>query len=87
MQTRTERKQKTPSMPVTQRTVQRQLARAAVILSSAMALGYAPVLLGAGRAVGALNSLLAGAVYAALPAAMTRRRNGRGPFAKNKNIS
>ena len=29
MQTRTERKQKTPSMPVTQRTVQRQLARAA----------------------------------------------------------
>lgn len=64
-----------------------QLAGAAVILSSAMALGYAPVLLVAGLAVGALNSLLAGAVYAALPAAMTRRRNGRGPFAKNKNIS
>ena len=64
-----------------------QLAGAAAILSSAMALGYAPVLLVAGLAVGALNSLLAGAVYAALPAAMTRRRNGRDPFAKNKNIS
>ncbi len=64
-----------------------QLAGAAVILSSAMALGYVPVLLVAGVAVGALNSLLAGAVYAALPAAMTRRRNGRDPFAKNKNIS
>ena len=64
-----------------------QLAGAAAILSSAMALGYAPVLLVAGLAVGALNSLLAGAVYAALPASMTRRRNGRGPFAKNKNIS
>ena len=32
-------------------------------------------------------SLLAGAVYAALPASMTQRRNGKGPFAKNKNIS
>lgn len=64
-----------------------QLAGAAVILSSAMALGYAPVLLVAGVAVGALNSLLAGAVYAALPAAMTQRRNGRNPFSKNKNIS
>ena len=64
-----------------------QLAGAAVILSSAMALGYAPVLLVTGVAVGALNSLLAGAVYAALPAAMTQRRNGRNPFSKNKNIS
>ena len=64
-----------------------QLAGAAVILSSAMALGYAPVLLVAGVAVGALNSLLAGAVYAALPAAMTQRGNGRNPFSKNKNIS
>lgn len=64
-----------------------QLAGAAVILSSAMALGYVPVLLVAGVAVGALNSLLAGAVYAALPAAMTQRRNGRNPFSKNKNIS
>ena len=45
-----------------------QLAGAAVLLSSAMALGYAPVLLAAGLAVGGISCLLSRALFAALPA-------------------
>ena len=40
---------------------------AAVLLSSAMALGYAPVLLVAGLCVGALSCVLSKALFAAMP--------------------
>lgn len=46
-----------------------QLAGAAVLLSSAMALGYAPVLLVAGLAVGSVSCILSKALYRALPRA------------------
>lgn len=44
-----------------------QLAGAAVLLSSAMALGYAPVLLAAGLIVGGISCILSRALFAALP--------------------
>ena len=44
-----------------------QLAGAAVLLSSAMALGYAPVLLAAGLIVGGISCTLSRALFAALP--------------------
>lgn len=58
-----------------------QLLAASCILSSAMALAYAPVLLVAGVAVGMLSSLLARGIFAALPPdkAGKCRRN---PFCK-----
>ena len=62
-----------------------QLAGAAVLLSSAMALGYAPVLLAAGLAVGGISCLLSRALFAALPASAGEQRRGS-PF-KNKNLS
>ena len=62
-----------------------QLAGAAVLLSSAMALGYAPVLLAAGLAVGGISCLLSRALFAALPASAGEQRQGS-PF-KNKNLS
>ena len=58
-----------------------QLAGAAVLLSSAMALGYAPVLLAAGLAVGGISCLLSRALFAALPAYAGEQRRGS-PFKK-----
>ena len=58
-----------------------QLAGAAVLLSSAMALGYAPVLLAAGLAVGGISCLLSRALFAALPASAGEQRQGS-PFKK-----
>lgn len=58
-----------------------QLAGAAVLLSSAMALGYAPVLLAAGLAVGGISCLLSRALFAALPASAGEQRRGS-PFRK-----
>ncbi|WP_300249175.1 Gx transporter family protein [uncultured Subdoligranulum sp.] len=63
-----------------------QLLGAAGILSSAMALAYAPLLLAAGVLVGALNCLLTRALFTALPQTARRSRWKRNPF-KNKNIS
>ena len=57
-----------------------QLAGAAVLISSAMALGYAPVLLVAGLVVGGISSLVTGALFAALPA--THRQRQGSPFKK-----
>ena len=56
-----------------------QLAGAAVLLSSAMALGYAPVLLAAGLVVGGISCLLSRALFAALPAYAGEQRRGS-PF-------
>ena len=58
-----------------------QLAGAAVLLSSAMALGYAPVLLAAGLVVGGISCLLSRALFAALPAYAGEQRQGS-PFKK-----
>ena len=58
-----------------------QLAGAAVLLSSAMALGYAPVLLAAGLIVGGISCTLSRALFAALPKQAGRQRRGR-PFQK-----
>ena len=58
-----------------------QLAGAAVLLSSAMALGYAPVLLAAGLAVGGISCLLSRTLFAALPASAGEQRQGS-PFKK-----
>ena len=58
-----------------------QLAGAAVLLSSAMALGYAPVLLAAGLIVGGISCTLSRALFAALPKQAGRQRRGS-PFQK-----
>ena len=58
-----------------------QLAGAAVLLSSAMALGYAPVLLAAGLIVGGISCILSRALFAALPKQAGRQRRGS-PFQK-----
>lgn len=63
-----------------------QLAGAACLLSSAMALAYAPVLLVAAVAVGALNCVLTRSVLAALPPDR-KKADSRNPFIKNKNLS
>ena len=56
-----------------------QLAGAAVLLSSAMALGYAPVLLAAGLIVGGISCILSRALFAALPKQAGQQRRGS-PF-------
>ena len=53
-----------------------QLAGAAVLLSSAMALGYAPVLLAAGLIVGGISCILSRALFAALPKQDGQQRRG-----------
>ena len=58
-----------------------QLAGAAVLLSSAMALGYAPVLLAAGLIVGGISCTLSRALFAALPKQAGQQRRGS-PFQK-----
>ena len=58
-----------------------QLAGAAVLLSSAMALGYAPVLLAAGLIVGGISCILSRALFAALPKQTGQQRRGS-PFQK-----
>ena len=58
-----------------------QLAGAAVLLSSAMALGYAPVLLAAGLIVGGISCTLSRALFAALPKQAGRQHRGS-PFQK-----
>ena len=58
-----------------------QLAGAAVLLSSAMALGYAPVLLAAGLIVGGISCTLSRALFAALPKQAGQQRRGS-PFLK-----
>ena len=58
-----------------------QLAGAAVLLSSAMALGYAPVLLAAGLIVGGISCILSRALFAALPKQAGQQRRGS-PFQK-----
>ena len=58
-----------------------QLAGAAVLLSSAMALAYAPVLLAAGLIVGGISCILSRALFAALPKQARRQRRGS-PFQK-----
>lgn len=63
-----------------------QLLAASVILSSAMALAYAPILLVAGVLVGALSNVLTSALFSALPATITKQDPKRNPF-KNKNFS
>lgn len=57
-----------------------QLTGAAVLLSSRMALGYAPVLLIAGIVVGAISSLVSGALFAALPSGLRRSVHPKSPF-------
>lgn len=63
-----------------------QLAGACVVLSSAMALAYAPVLLVAGVAVGIFSDILTTALFRALPGNMRNSSGKRSPF-KNKNFS
>lgn len=58
-----------------------QLAGAAVLLSSAMALGYAPVLLAAGLIVGGISCTLSRALFAALPKQAGQQLRGS-PFQK-----
>lgn len=61
-----------------------QLAAATIILSSSMALAYAPVLLVAGIAVGALSNLLTKALFAGLPHSLTAADRTNNPFTKSK---
>ena len=58
-----------------------QLAGAAVILSSRMALAYAPILLAAGLLVGGISCTLAKALFAALPGTAGEQCPGS-PFKK-----
>lgn len=59
-----------------------QLLAASVLLSSTMALAYAPVLLVAGIAVGALSCVLTQSLFAALPANTGNSRVAHNPFQK-----
>ncbi len=63
-----------------------QLAGATVILSSAMALAYAPVLLVAGVFVGAVSCVLTKALFASLPQPLRHAGCKNNPFT-NKNFS
>ena len=54
---------------------------AQTLLSSAMALGYAPVLLAAGLIVGGISCTLSRALFAALPKQAGQQRRGS-PFQK-----
>lgn len=56
-----------------------QLAGAAVLLSSGMALTYAPVLLVAGLVVGGISCTLTKSLFAALPSSAGQQRQGS-PF-------
>ena len=56
-----------------------QLMGAAAILSSGMALAYAPVLLVAGLIVGGISCVLTKALFAALPSSVGQQRKGS-PF-------
>lgn len=65
-----------------------QLAGACVLLSSSLALAYAPVLLVAGIVVGAVSNILTSALFKALPDALRKGMHRRSPFqSKNKNFS
>ena len=59
-----------------------QLLAASLILSSAMALVYAPVLLLAGIGVGALSYILSSALFSALPSLPNQQKEKRDPFKK-----
>lgn len=59
-----------------------QLAAASIILSSAMALAYAPVLLVAGVVVGAISCVLTQALFAALPKELRPLSGKKNPFQK-----
>lgn len=63
-----------------------QLLGASWILSSAMALAYAPVLLVAGLAVGIVSAILTTSLFAALPQQVRKGTRKNNPF-KNKIIS
>lgn len=63
-----------------------QLAAASVLLSSSMALAYAPVLLVAGIVVGSLSNVLTGSLFAALPKVLRKNARKNSPF-QNKNFS
>lgn len=56
-----------------------QLMGAAILLSSGMALAYAPVLLAAGLIVGGISCVLTKALFAALPSSAGQQRKGS-PF-------
>lgn len=59
-----------------------QLAAASVLLSSAIAMAYAPVLVVAGIAVGGVSNLLTRALITALPAELSQNRANHFPFGK-----
>lgn len=59
-----------------------QLAAASIVLSSAMALAYAPVLLVAGVVVGAISCVLTQALFTALPKDLRPQMRKRNPFQK-----
>ncbi|MEE0707711.1 MAG: Gx transporter family protein [Gemmiger sp.] len=59
-----------------------QLAAASFILSSAMALAYAPVLLVAGIVVGGISCLLTRALFTSLPKEITQHRRKNNLFQK-----
>lgn len=59
-----------------------QLLAASCLLSSAMALAYAPVLMVVALPVGMLSCLLARAVFAALPPGGAGQAKGKNPFVK-----
>lgn len=59
-----------------------QLVAASVVLSSAMALAYAPVLLIAGIVVGAISCVLTQALFAALPRNLRTSTRKMNPFKK-----
>lgn len=59
-----------------------QLLGASVVLSSAMALGYAPILMIAGVIVGAISNWLTSALFQAFPREMRRSTPKNCPFSK-----
>lgn len=63
-----------------------QLGAASMILSSAMALAYAPVLLVAGIVVGAISCILTKSLVGAMPQNLRVGEHHNSPF-KNKNFS
>lgn len=61
-----------------------QLVAAGIILSNAMALAYAPVLLVAGVGVGALSCVLSQALFAAMPLHSVLRGTKKNPLFKKR---
>lgn len=59
-----------------------QLLGAALILSSTMALGYAPVLMVAGIVVGAISNWLTSALFQTFPREIRRSQRKNSPFSK-----